>query len=61
MTDAGGNTASSTGSFATAGSDFTPLGPVRILDTRDGTGTGGKVAPVGQGVIALKVATSLDT
>lgn len=57
VTDAGGNTASTTGSFTTTGSDFTPLGPVRILDTRYGTGTGGKVARVGQGgVIAVKVA-----
>src|SRR5690348_7179670 len=28
-------------------SGFEPLSPARILDTRDGTGTGGVVAPVG--------------
>ncbi|MFL6125992.1 hypothetical protein [Actinophytocola sp.] len=28
---------------------FTPLSPARVLDTRDGTGTGGATAPVGAG------------
>jgi PKD repeat protein len=57
VTDAGGDTARTTGSFTTTGSDFTPVGPARILDTRHGTGTGGKIAPVGQGgVVAVKIA-----
>ena len=38
------------------GSTYTPIAPVRVLDTRDGTGTGGVINPVGQGgVINLKV------
>ncbi|MGE3588908.1 MAG: hypothetical protein AB7L17_14380 [Ilumatobacteraceae bacterium] len=31
------------------GGRFTPLTPARLLDTRDGTGRGGVVGPVGQG------------
>lgn len=31
------------------GSQFTPTSPVRVLDTRDGTGTGGATTPVGPG------------
>jgi hypothetical protein len=39
------------------GSTYTPVTPVRVLDTRDGTGTGGVINPVGQaGIIDLKVA-----
>jgi len=30
---------------------FTPTSPVRVLDTRDGTGTGGATSPVGPGKI----------
>jgi hypothetical protein len=30
-----------------ASGEFTPLTPARILDTRDGTGTGGSKAPIG--------------
>jgi hypothetical protein len=38
------------------GSTYTPVSPVRVLDTRDGTGTAGVINPVGQaGVIDLKV------
>ncbi|MDQ2827178.1 MAG: hypothetical protein M3Y04_09510 [Actinomycetota bacterium] len=36
---------------ATGGSTYVPTNPQRILDTRDGTGTGGSVAQVGQGGI----------
>jgi alpha-tubulin suppressor-like RCC1 family protein len=32
-----------------AGSGFTPVTPVRVLDTRDGTGAGGATSPVGPG------------
>lgn len=40
----------------TAGSDYTAYGPVRILDTRKGIGTGGTVAKVGAGsVLKLQV------
>ncbi|MGD9702324.1 MAG: FlgD immunoglobulin-like domain containing protein [Acidimicrobiia bacterium] len=36
------------GYFSASGGQFVPLVPHRILDTRDGTGTGGSTAPVGQ-------------
>ncbi|HEV2345331.1 MAG TPA: PKD domain-containing protein [Actinocrinis sp.] len=43
-------------SATTAGSDYTAYGPVRILDTRKGIGTGGTVAKVGAGsVLKLQV------
>ncbi len=32
-----------------SGSRFNPIAPSRILDTRFGTGTGGTIAPIGQG------------
>ena len=38
---------SATSTVVPAGSLFTPITPLRVLDTRDGTGTGGVVAPVG--------------
>jgi hypothetical protein len=42
--------------ITTAGSDYTAYGPTRILDTRKGIGTGGKVAKVGAGsVLKLQV------
>ncbi|MFJ4092968.1 hypothetical protein ACIPYS_15410 [Kitasatospora sp. NPDC089913] len=34
---------------------FVPSGPTRLLDTRDGTGTGGDVRPVGQSPLVLDV------
>ncbi|WP_406094668.1 hypothetical protein [Kitasatospora purpeofusca] len=34
---------------------FVPSGPTRLLDTRDGTGTGGDVRPVGQSPLLLDV------
>ena len=40
VTYADKSTATTTENFTTTGSDFTALGPVRVLDTRDGTGTG---------------------
>lgn len=39
------------------GSTYVPLNPARVLDTRDGTGTGGVVNPIGAGgSIAVQVA-----
>lgn len=38
-TDAGGNTATASTVVTTSGADYTALGPVRVLDTRNGTGT----------------------
>ncbi|AWZ07171.1 MULTISPECIES: PKD domain-containing protein [unclassified Streptomyces] len=43
---AAGTSAGNTVEVATLGSEFTPYGPTRLLDTRDGTGAAkGKVAP----------------
>lgn len=42
---------------APSGSTFTPVTPVRVLDTRNGIGTGGSTAPVGRdGTITLNLA-----
>jgi len=46
VTDAAGTTDSVSQTITTAGSDFTPYGPVRILDTRDGLGEGGTAAKI---------------
>jgi PKD repeat protein len=55
--DAGGNTAAVSKTITTVGSDFTVYGPARLLDTRFGTGTGGKVAKVpAQGIVKLQIA-----
>jgi hypothetical protein len=44
LTDAAGGTATFTSAFTTAGSEFIPFGPTRLLDTRKGTGgTSGRV------------------
>jgi PKD repeat protein len=43
-TDAAGNTATATVSVTTNGSDYTPYGPTRLLDTR--TTTGGHDSPI---------------
>jgi hypothetical protein len=57
VTDVFGDTAKATYSVQTNGTDFTPVGPARILDTRDGTGTGGEIAKVGPGqTLVFKVA-----
>jgi PKD repeat protein len=57
MHDAGGNDASGTATVTTAGSRFVPLHPTRLLDTRTGTGTGGRIAKVlNGGTLTLKVA-----
>lgn len=57
ITDNQGDTVSNTVSATTAGSDYSPYGPVRILDTRTGTGTGGKAGKVaGHGTLKVKVA-----
>jgi len=43
--------------ITTTGSAFTAFGPVRLLDTRNGTGTGGKVAKIpSQGIVTLQIA-----
>ncbi|NEA54461.1 right-handed parallel beta-helix repeat-containing protein [Streptomyces sp. SID13666] len=45
------------GYYSAKGSVFTSAGPSRVLDTRDGTGTGGVKAPVAQGgAVDLQVA-----
>jgi hypothetical protein len=49
VADAFGDSSSATVSAETAGSDYTPVGPVRVLDTRKGTGTNGVIASVGSG------------
>jgi hypothetical protein len=42
------------------GSLFTPMSPTRVLDTRNGTGTGGKVAPLGaSGWLDLNLSTDV--
>ncbi|HEY3750131.1 MAG TPA: hypothetical protein VGL80_13105 [Pseudonocardiaceae bacterium] len=42
----------------TGGAGFTAVGPVRVLDTRNGTGHGGSTAPVGAGrTITLDLST----
>jgi hypothetical protein len=43
-------------------SRYNPVTPVRVLDTRDGTGTGGSTAPVGpQGTITLDLSAQVPT
>lgn len=56
-TDAGGNTASVTKTFTTAGDYYTPVVPTRILDTRTGLGTTADTAAKvpANGTIKLKV------
>jgi hypothetical protein len=49
VTDVFGDTSSATVSAETAGSDYKPVGPIRVLDTRKGTGTNGVIASVGAG------------
>ena len=59
VTDNQGDTATNSLQVATAGSDYTAYGPVRILDTRNGTGIGGTAAKVGpNGTVKLKVSGS---
>lgn len=56
-TDSQGNKASTSQRFTTAGSEYTAYGPVRVLDTRHGTGTGGVVAKLGPNqTLKLKIA-----
>ncbi len=56
VTDADGEHATASSTFATAGSAYTPYGPARILDTRKGTGVA-KAAPVAAGgTVRLKIA-----
>ncbi|HEY3751532.1 MAG TPA: PKD domain-containing protein [Pseudonocardiaceae bacterium] len=55
--DAGGNDRVGTTTFTTPGTRFVPLSPKRLLDTRNGTGTGGRIAKVAAGgTLKLKVA-----
>ena len=56
VTDVFGDSSSAAVTAPTAGTQYTPIEPVRVLDTRHGTGTG-VVATVGAGkALALKVA-----
>lgn len=55
ITDSGGNQATRTAIVTTAGSDYTPYGPTRILDTRNGTGAP-KAKLAGGSVLKLKIA-----
>ncbi|HEX5115120.1 MAG TPA: PKD domain-containing protein [Pseudonocardiaceae bacterium] len=55
--DAGGNTTTGTTTVTTLGTRYLPLGPKRLLDTRAGTGTNGRIAKVPSGgTLKLKVA-----
>lgn len=55
VTDAAGNKATASGTYTTQGTNYTPYGPTRLLDTRNGTGApAGAVAASGK--VALKVA-----
>lgn len=57
ITDSTGHTATASTSVTTAGSDYTAYGPTRVLDTRNGTGTGGTIAKVGSNsTLKLKIA-----
>ncbi|MBR7834371.1 PKD domain-containing protein [Actinospica durhamensis] len=53
--DSGGDTKTVTQTFTTAGNDFTPFGPKRLLDTRSGLG-GTSSQFVDDGSVKLKVA-----
>ena len=55
VTDAGGNTKTVSTQFTTKGSDFSPMNPTRVLDTRKGLG-GTSAALANNGSIKLKVA-----
>ncbi|MFJ4096998.1 PKD domain-containing protein [Kitasatospora sp. NPDC089913] len=49
VSDANGETATNSVTVATGGSEFTPYGPTRLLDTRDGTGApAARVQPWGE-------------
>jgi len=54
--DSHGHTASTTVQATVAGSDYTPYGPVRLLDTRNGTGVSKAGAVAGKSTVKLKVA-----
>lgn len=53
--DAGGDSKSVTTTFTTAGNDFVPFGPTRLLDTRSNLG-GSSSQLAGNGSIKLKIA-----
>ncbi|MBR7829701.1 PKD domain-containing protein [Actinospica sp. MGRD01-02] len=55
--DAAGTTDTATTSVTTTGSDYTPYGPARLLDTRNGTGEGGTPAKIASDTaVKLKIA-----
>lgn len=56
LTDAGGNQKTVSQSFITGGSNFTPVVPKRILDTRNATGTASTTPVTANGVVQLKIA-----
>lgn len=49
LSDGGSNSATAKMSVITQGTDYTAFGPIRVLDTRKGTGTGGSTAAVAAG------------
>ncbi|MBR7832280.1 PKD domain-containing protein [Actinospica durhamensis] len=56
VTDVFGDTSTATVSAPTGGSDYVPVTPTRVLDTRKGLGTGGNVAAIGPGkTLALTI------
>lgn len=55
VTDGAGTTATATVSAVTPGSDYTPYGPYRILDTRSGTGAAEHTVAA-NGTLKLKIA-----
>lgn len=56
VTDGKGDAVTNSVVITTAGTTYTAYGPTRILDTRNGTGTNGAVAPVpAGGTLKLKV------
>jgi len=49
VTDNAGDTVTNTLTIQTAGTEYVPYGPTRVLDTRNGTGTQGSTNPVAAG------------
>lgn len=56
ITDAGGNQATTTSTYTTSGSFYTPITPKRVLDTRNGTGTTKSGPVAADGTVKLKLA-----
>jgi PKD domain len=59
LTDADGNQTTASKSFVTGGSDYIPVAPKRILDTRHATGVSTTTPVVADGVVKLKI-TGVD-